>query len=56
MKHIKNNQKIQLETPYQPMDVKILKKKICEPKVLRLLPNVCDFQKNPTQGMDLKNL
>jgi hypothetical protein len=56
MKHIQNNQKIQLETPYQPMDVKILKKKIWEPKVLRLLPNVCDFQKNPTQGMDLKNL
>jgi hypothetical protein len=36
------------------MDVKILKKKICEPKILRLLPNVCDFQKKPTQGMDLK--
>jgi hypothetical protein len=27
------------------MDFKNLKKKICEPKVSRLLPNVCDFQK-----------
>jgi hypothetical protein len=53
MKHIKNNQKIQLETPYQPMDVKILKKKICEPKVFRLLPNVRAFQKEK-KGMDSK--
>jgi hypothetical protein len=39
------------ENPYHPMDFKILKKKIREPKVLRLLPNVCDFRKeNHTLG------
>jgi hypothetical protein len=29
------------------MDLKNLKEKIRDPKVLRLLPNVCDFQKIP---------
>jgi hypothetical protein len=33
--------------PYQPMDFKNLKEKIRDPKVLILLPNVCDFQKIP---------
>jgi hypothetical protein len=46
MKHIQNNQ-----NPYQPRDFKNLKKKIHEPKISRLLPNVCDFQKeNHTLG------
>jgi hypothetical protein len=37
------------------MDIKNLNKKIREPKVSRLLPNVCDFRKeNHTLGMDLK--
>jgi len=36
---------------------KNLKKKICEPKVSRLLPNVCDFQKeNHTLVYGFKNL
>jgi hypothetical protein len=40
-----------------PMDFENLKKKICEPKVSRLLPNVCDFQKeNHTLGYGFKNL
>ncbi len=30
--------------------------KICKPKVWRLLPNVCDFQKNHTLGYGFKNL
>jgi hypothetical protein len=33
------------ENPNQPMDFKNLMKKIHKPKVMRLLPNVCDFQK-----------
>jgi hypothetical protein len=37
--------KIHREIPCQPMNFKNLKKKIREPKVSRLLPNVCDFQK-----------
>ncbi len=43
------------------MDFKNLKKKICEPKVLRLLPNVCDFRKenhtpgHGVQGKDVKS-
>jgi hypothetical protein len=37
------------------MDLRKLKKKICEPKVSRLLPNVCGFQKeNHTLGYGLK--
>jgi hypothetical protein len=38
------------------MDIKNLKKKICKPKISRLLPNVCDFQKenHTLWGMDLK--
>jgi hypothetical protein len=56
MKHIQNNQK-SIGNPYQPMDFKNLKKKIREPKVSRLLPNVCDFQKeNHTLGYGLKNI
>jgi hypothetical protein len=39
------------------MDFKNLKKKILEPKGSRLLPNVCDFQKeNYTLGYVFKNL
>jgi hypothetical protein len=39
------------------MDFKNLKKKIREPTVSRLLPNVCDFQKeNNTPGYGFKNL
>jgi hypothetical protein len=39
------------------MDKKNHKKKISEPKALRLLPNVCDFQKEKhTLGYGLKNL
>jgi hypothetical protein len=36
------------------MDFKNLKKKIRDPKVSRLLPNVCDFQKenHTLKGMD----
>ncbi len=41
MKHIQNNQK-SIENSYQPIDFKNRKKKIREPKVSRLLPNVCD--------------
>jgi hypothetical protein len=41
----------------QAMDFQIFKKKICESKVLRLLPNVCDFQKEDhTLGYGFKNL
>jgi hypothetical protein len=37
------------------MDFKNLKKKIREPKVSRLLPNLCDLHKKSIgQGMDLK--
>ncbi len=39
------------------MNFKSLKKKIREPKVSRLLPNICDFQKeNLTLGYGFKNL
>jgi hypothetical protein len=39
------------------MDLKNLQKKNIEPKVWRLLPNVCDFQKeNNIQGYGFKNL
>jgi hypothetical protein len=49
MKHIQNNQKSIGKSI--PMDFKNLKKKIREPEVSRLLPNVCDFQKeNHTLG------
>jgi hypothetical protein len=43
MKHIQNNRNPK-NNPCQPLDLKISRKKIREPKVLRLLPNVCDFQ------------
>ncbi len=55
MKHIKTT-KNPKENPYQPMDFKNLKKKIREPKVSRLLLNVCDFQKNHTLGFGFKNV
>jgi hypothetical protein len=43
--------------PYQPMDFKNIKKKIREPKVSRLLPNISDFQKeNHNLGYGFKNL
>jgi hypothetical protein len=46
MKHIRNNQKSKgKSSPYQPLNFKNLKKKIGEPKVARLLPNVSYFQK-----------
>jgi hypothetical protein len=39
------------------VDFKNLEEKICEPKVSRLLSNVCDFQKeNHTLGYGFKNL
>jgi hypothetical protein len=46
-----------IKNPYQPMDVKNLTKKILEPKVSRLLPNVYDFrEENHTLGCGFKNL
>jgi hypothetical protein len=45
-KLIENNQQSKGKSlRYQPTDFKNLKKKIREPKVSTLLPNVCDFQK-----------
>jgi hypothetical protein len=38
------------KNPYQPMDFKNLKKKTCEPKVSRLLPNLCDLHKKKSIG------
>jgi hypothetical protein len=56
MKHIQNNQK-SMGNPNQPLDFKNLKKKTSKPKVSRLLPNVCDFQKeNHILGYGFKNL
>jgi hypothetical protein len=55
MKHIQNNQK-SIGNSYQPIDLKNLKKKICEPKVSRLLPD-CDLLKEKhTLGYGFKNL
>jgi hypothetical protein len=52
MKHIQTT-----KNPYQPMDFKNLEKKTREQKVSRLLPNVCDFQKeNHTIRYVFKNL
>jgi hypothetical protein len=48
MKHVQNNQK-SIKNPYQPMDVKNRKKKICEPNVSSFLPNICDFQKEKSK-------
>jgi hypothetical protein len=45
MKHSQNKQKSMGNSIYQPLDFKNLKKKIREQKVSRLLPDVCDFQK-----------
>jgi hypothetical protein len=36
------------------MDFKPLKQKISEPKVSRLLPNLCDLQKSHTLGYGFK--
>jgi hypothetical protein len=56
MKQSQNNRK-SIGNPYQPIDLKNLKQKICKPKVLRLLPSVCDFQKETgTLGYGFKNL
>jgi hypothetical protein len=53
IKHIQNS-KNPKKNPYQPMDLKISRKKIRSPKVLRLLPNVCVFQnENHTLGYGL---
>jgi hypothetical protein len=51
MSHIQNNQNPKGNT-YQPMDINISRRKIiCEPNISRLLPKVCDFQKeNHTLG------
>ncbi len=51
MKHIQNNQK-SLGKSIPAYGFLKFKKKIREPKVSRLLPNVCDFQKE----YGLKNL
>jgi hypothetical protein len=46
-----------MENPYQSTDNKNLKENIREPKASRLLPNVCDFQKeNHTLRYGFKNL
>jgi hypothetical protein len=45
MKHRQNNKKSMGKSVYQPMDFENLKKKLREPKVSRLLPNVCDSQR-----------
>jgi hypothetical protein len=37
--------KIHRKNPYQPMEFENLKEKIREPKISRLLPNLCDFHK-----------
>jgi hypothetical protein len=38
------------------MDFRNLKKKICKPKLSRLWPNICEFQKeNHTLGYGFKN-
>jgi hypothetical protein len=44
------------ESPYKPLNFKNLKKKIGEPKVSRLLPNVCYLQnESNTLRYGLKN-
>jgi hypothetical protein len=42
MKQIHNSQK-SIGNPYQPMDFLNPEKKMCEPKIYRLLPNICDL-------------
>jgi hypothetical protein len=52
MKQIQNIQKSTAKS-IPPLDFKNLKKKIREPKDLKLLPNVCDFQtENHTLGYE----
>jgi hypothetical protein len=54
--HIQNNQKSK-EKSMPAYRFKNFKKNICKPKVLKLLPNVCDFQKRkPYPGYGFKNL
>jgi hypothetical protein len=58
MNHIQNNPNPE-ENPYKPMDFRFnilyLKKKNRKPKVSRLLPKVCDLQKeNHTLGYGFK--
>ncbi len=47
MKHIQNNQKSMGKSITAFGILKISRKKIRETKVLRLLPNVCDFHRRP---------
>jgi hypothetical protein len=52
-KQLKNQRKIHTVQRI----LKVSRKKIREPKFLRLLPNVCDFQKEShTLGYGFKNL
>jgi hypothetical protein len=44
MKYIQNNQK-SIGKSIPTYEFKNLMKKMCKPKVSRLLPNVCDFEK-----------
>jgi hypothetical protein len=56
MKHIQNSQKPCNKKIHTSLWILYLKKKIHEAKVSRLLPNVCDFQKeNHTLGCVFKN-
>jgi hypothetical protein len=56
MKHIQNSQ-ISIGKSILTYRFKNLNKKVREPKVSRLLPNVCDFQnENHTLGYGFKNL
>jgi hypothetical protein len=56
MKHVQNTKNLS-KNPYHPIDFKNLRKKSKEPKISRLVLNVCDFQKeNHTLGYGFKNL
>jgi hypothetical protein len=56
MKHIQNNRKSAGKS-IPAYGFKNLKKKIYQPKLLRLLPNDCDFQKeNHTMGYGSKSI
>jgi hypothetical protein len=53
MKHIQNNLKSKRKS-LPAFGFLNSQKKICEPKVSKLLPNVCDFQKENHTLVDLK--
>jgi hypothetical protein len=56
VKHIQYNQK-SIGKSIPAYEFKKSQEKICEPKVSRFLPNVCDFQKEKqTLGYEFKNL